>query len=170
MRQRPISSVPDWTLQTAPATFFRSALTRLLQTTSSILPDEIAAPTAGSPSRVRTKPNQLRVWGHEATPRGWRSAQSTSARRRRAGLCSRFPGFQSAGWAYPFVSKLTFDVLTKVRSDSDLLRWSTAAPAVAGIDEPTGWFLRFGFVYELASSPLAGVVDGQNMQEGLRFA
>src|SRR3989442_407887 len=63
MRQRPISSVPDWTLQTAPTTFFRSALTRLLQTTSSILPDEIAAPTAGSPSRVRTKPNQLRVWG-----------------------------------------------------------------------------------------------------------
>src|SRR6266705_1298510 len=40
MRQRPISSVPDWTLQTAPTTFFRSALTRLLQTTSSILPDE----------------------------------------------------------------------------------------------------------------------------------
>src|SRR5712692_610489 len=28
-------------------------------------------------------------------------------------------------------SKLTFDVLTKVRSDSDLLRWSTAAPAAA---------------------------------------
>src|SRR5438128_11624732 len=72
MRQRPISSVPDWTLQTAPTTFFRSALTRLLQTTSSILPDEIAAPTAGSPSRVRTKPNQLRVWA--------------GARRRRAGL------------------------------------------------------------------------------------
>ena len=42
-------------------------------------------------------------------------------------------------------------------------------------DEPTGWFLRFGSVYELASSPLAGVVDGQNlggqnMQEGLRIA
>src|SRR2546425_13312343 len=92
MRQRPISSVPDGTLQTAPTTFFRSALTRLLQTTSSILPDEIAAPTAGSPSRVRTKPNQLRVWA--------------GARRRRAGLCSRFPGFQSAGWAYPFVSWL----------------------------------------------------------------
>src|SRR6266852_4035098 len=42
--------------------------------------------------------------GPEATPHGWRSAQSTSARRRRAGLCSRFPGFQSAGWAYPYVS------------------------------------------------------------------
>src|SRR6266705_3133244 len=37
--------------------------------------------------------------GHEATLHGWRSAQSTSARRRRAGLCSRFPGFQSAVWA-----------------------------------------------------------------------
>src|SRR2546427_8726066 len=49
MRQRQISSVPDGPLQTAPTTFFRSALTRLLQTTSSILPDEIAAPTAGSP-------------------------------------------------------------------------------------------------------------------------
>src|SRR5207249_2402234 len=90
MRQRQISSVPDWTLQTAPTTFFRSALTRLLQTTSSILPDEIAAPTAATPSRVRTKPNQLRVWA--------------GARRRRTGLSSRFPGFQSAGWAYPYVS------------------------------------------------------------------
>ena len=90
MRQRPISSVPDWTLQTAPTTFFRSALTRLLQTTSSILPDEIAAPTAGSPSRVRTKPNQLRVWA--------------GARRRRTGLSRIRAAFQTAHWAYPYVS------------------------------------------------------------------
>src|SRR5229473_1922171 len=81
MRQRQISSVPDWTLQTAPTTFFRSALTRLLQTTSSILPDEIAAPTAGSPSRVRTKPNQLRVWA--------------GARRRRTGLSRIRAAFQT---------------------------------------------------------------------------
>src|SRR5438309_2362458 len=90
MRQRPISSVPDGPLQTAPTTFFRSALTRLLQTTSSILPDEIAAPTAGSPSRVRTKPNQLRVWA--------------GARRRRTGLSRIRAAFQTAHWAYPFVS------------------------------------------------------------------
>src|SRR5713101_6974497 len=31
MRQRPISSVPDWTLQTAPATFFRPDLESTLQ-------------------------------------------------------------------------------------------------------------------------------------------
>ena len=85
MRQRQISSVPDGPLQTAPATFFRSALTRLLQTTSSILPDEIAAPTAGSPSRVRTKPNQLRVWA--------------GARRRRTGLSRIRAAFQTAHWA-----------------------------------------------------------------------
>src|SRR2546422_1735836 len=90
MRQRQISSVPDGPLQTAPATFFRSALTRLLQTTSSILPDEIAAPTAGSPSRVRTKPNQLRVWA--------------GSRRRRTGLSRIRAAFQTAHWVYPFVS------------------------------------------------------------------
>src|SRR5207244_2309704 len=105
MRQRQISSVPDGTLQTAPATFFRSALTRLLQTTSSILPDEIAAPTAGSPSRVRTKPNQLRVWA--------------GARRRRTGLSRIRAAFQTAHWAYPYVSWLLPKTTRYERIQSD---------------------------------------------------
>src|SRR5438034_871329 len=82
MRQRPISSVPEWTLQTAPATFFRSALTRLLQTTSSILPDEIAAPTAGSPSRADQAKSAPGLGRLTAPTHGTRAA------------------FQTAHWAY----------------------------------------------------------------------
>src|SRR5437899_10390825 len=84
--------------------FFRSALTRLLQTTSSILPDEIAAPTAGSPSRVRTKPNHRRVWGTRPlrTVGDRRKARPHGADARDYAAVFRI--FQSAGWAYPFVS------------------------------------------------------------------
>src|SRR2546427_13070392 len=80
----------EWTLQPMNSSS-RKRLSRRRREVTGHVEDQAKSPTG---------------LGYEATPHGWRSAQSTSARRRRAGLCSRFPGFPSAGWAYPYVSWL----------------------------------------------------------------
>src|SRR5437773_1172290 len=84
--------------------FFRPDLESTLQPLNSSSRKRLSRRPREVSGHVEDQAKSPTGLGHEATPHGWRSAQSTSARRRRAGLCSRFPGFQSAGWAYPFVS------------------------------------------------------------------
>ena len=90
MRPRLISSIPDGALQTATACSFRSDLDSTLQPMNCSSRTRLSRRRREVSSRVRTKPNQLRVWA--------------GARRRRTGLSRIRAAFQTAHWAYPYVS------------------------------------------------------------------
>src|SRR6266852_5763105 len=71
--------------------FFRPDLESTLQPMNSSSRKRLSRRRREVSGHVEDQAKSPTGLGHEATPHGWRSAQSTSARRRRAGLCSRFP-------------------------------------------------------------------------------
>src|SRR6266404_1250910 len=105
MRQRPISSIPDSTLQTATACSFGRTLNRHYSR-KLLLPEEIVPPTAGSLRPCRG-PGQITdgfgVRGHSARLEiGAKHVRTAPTR----GTMQPFSGFQSAGWAYPIIGDL----------------------------------------------------------------